>query len=159
MDTCEYNPSAQPIRLGVNSLHERSMRTDLATLVFDYAPKPGFDFLNDYFEHLQACWNTLINETQELMEIYDEEKSDFSRELAPIPASYPPALHDMIDRMRRVVAGVGWLGIGLPRENIIEPQLGYALRYLVTNLQRGQGCAHGLVGVFEVDKDQGGSRR
>jgi hypothetical protein len=58
----------------------------------------------------------------------------------------------MMERMKLVVEGVGWLGIGLPRENIIEPQLGYALRYLVTNLQQGQGCAHGLVGIFEVDR-------
>lgn len=49
-------------------------------------------------------------------------------------------------------AGVGWLITGLPRENIIEPQLGYALRFLVTRMQRGQGCAHGLVGIFEVKK-------
>jgi SAM-dependent methyltransferase len=153
MDTQEYNPSAQPIRLGVNSLHERNMRTDLGTLVIDYVPKPGFDFLNDYFERIQTCWNILVNETQDLMETYDEEKQDFSRELAPIPSTYPAALREMIDRMRRVVAGVGWLGIGLPRENIIEPQLGYALRYLVTNLQQGRGCGHGLVGVFEVSKD------
>jgi hypothetical protein len=58
----------------------------------------------------------------------------------------------MIKRMRKVVEGVGWLGIGLPRENIIEPQLGYALRHLAMNLQQGQGCAHGLGGIFEVDK-------
>jgi len=57
-----------------------------------------------------------------------------------------------MERMMRVVEGVGWLGIGLPRENIIEPQLGYALRHLVTGLQQGQGCAHGLVGIFEIDK-------
>jgi SAM-dependent methyltransferase len=157
MDTREYNPNSPPIRLAVNSLHERNMRTDLAAMVFDYVPKPGFDFLNDYFERLQACWNILVTETQDLMETYDEERKDFTKTLAPIPASYPPALREMIDRMRRVVAGVGWLGIGLPRENIIEPQLGYALRYLVTNLQQGLGCAHGLVGIFEVNKN--GNRR
>ena len=32
------------------------------------------------------------------------------------------------------------------------PQLGYALRHLEMKLQRGLGCAHGLVGIFEVDK-------
>ena len=58
----------------------------------------------------------------------------------------------MMERMKLVVEGVGWLGLGLPRENIIEPQLGYALRYLEMKLQRGLGCAHGLVGVFEIDK-------
>ena len=53
--------------------------------------------------------------------------------------------------MRLVVEGVGWLGLGPPRENIIEPQLGYALRYLEMKLQRGLGCSHGFMGVFEVD--------
>ena len=34
----------------------------------------------------------------------------------------------------------------------VKPQLGYALRYLEMKLQQGLGCAHGLVGIFEVDK-------
>ena len=152
MDTAEYNPHAQPIRDAVNSLHEVNLRTDFSTLVVDYVPKKGFDFINDYFEHLQVCWNKLVQWTSDLLTAYDEEKQTFAEDPAPIPASYPPALHDMMERMRRVVEGVGWLGMGLPRENIIEPQLGYALRYLVTNLQQGLGCAHGLVGIFEVDK-------
>ncbi len=152
MDTGDYNPHAQPIRLAVNSLHEPNVRTDLSTLIVDYVPKAGFDFLNDYFECLQACWNALVEFTQVAMESYDEQRREFSTPLQTTPASYPPALREMMDRMRLVIEGVGWLGIGLPRENIIEPQLGYALRYLVTNLQRGQGCAHGLVGVFAVDK-------
>jgi hypothetical protein len=58
----------------------------------------------------------------------------------------------MMERMRLVVEGVGWLGHGLPRENIIEPQLGYALRYLAIKLQRGLGCAHSLVAILEVNK-------
>ena len=152
MDTAEYNPHAQPIRQAVNSLHEPNLRTDLGTLLVDYVPKPGFDFINGFFEHLQACWNSVVNYTQRLLELYEEGQGKFSSEPPPILASYPPALRDMMERMKRVVEGVGWLGMGLPRENIIEPQLGYALRYLVTNLQRGQGCAHGLVWIFEVRK-------
>jgi hypothetical protein len=58
----------------------------------------------------------------------------------------------MLERMKRVVEGTGWYGMGLPRENIIEPQLGYALRHVATKLQQGQGCAHGLIGILEVDK-------
>ena len=58
----------------------------------------------------------------------------------------------MMERMKQVVEGVGWLETGLPRENIIEPQLGYSLRHLAMNLQQGLGCAHGLVGIFEIDK-------
>ena len=153
MDTTEYNPHAQPMRQAVNSLHEPNLRTDLSTLLIDYAPRPGFALLNQYFEHLQVCWNTLVQHAEYLLGAYDEEKLAFVRESPPVPASYPPALREMMDRMRRVIEGVGWLGIGLPRENIIEPQLGYALRYLVMNLQQGQGCAHGLVGIFEVRKN------
>jgi SAM-dependent methyltransferase len=152
MDTAEYNPAAQPIRQAVNTLHEPSTRTDLSSLLIDYAPKPGFEFLNDYFEHLQMSWNTLVLHTDELMEAYDIDARGFTSKPPPVPASYPPPLQEMMERMRLVVEGTGWLGYGLPRENIIEPQLGFALRQLEMRLQRGLGCAHGLVGVFEVDK-------
>jgi len=153
MDTAEYNPHAQPLRQAVNSLHEANRRTDLESLVFDYVPKAGFDFLNEYFELLQMCWNALVRYTQDLLEAYDEKNQVLRDGVREIPASYPPVLREMMERMRRVVEGVGWLGIGLPRENIIEPQLGYALRYLVTRMQQGLGCAHGLVGIFEVARN------
>lgn len=153
MDTADYNPHAQPIRLAVNSLHEANVRTDPSSLLVDYTPKAGFEFINDYFEHLQMCWNALVLYVDELMRNYDVQKRAFSSEQPPVPASYPPALRETMERMKLVVEGVGWLGLGLPRENIIEPQLGYALRYLEMKLQQGLGCAHGLVGIFEVNKD------
>lgn len=152
MDTAEYNAHAQPIRQAVNSLHEANLRTNLNSLLVNYVPKEGFEFLNDYFEHVQVCWNRLVYYVEALLQTYDEKARVFSSKLPDIPASYPTALRNMMERMKQVVEGIGWLGIGLPRENIIEPQLGYALRYLTTNLQQGQGCAHALVGIFEVDK-------
>ena len=152
MDTAEYNPHAQPIRGAVNSLHEPNMRTDPSSLLVDYMPKPGFEFLDDYFEHLQMCWNSLVLYVDELMQNYDVTARNFSSPPPPIPASCPPPLQEMMERMKLVVEGVGWLGYGLPRENIIEPQLGYALRHLEMKLQQGAGYAHSLVGVFEVDK-------
>ncbi len=153
MDTAEYNPYAQPIRLAVNSLHETNQRTDLSDLIIDYKPLPGFDLLNNYFEHLQICWNTLVRYSGCLLAEYDEQQGRFTGETPPIPASYPRILRAMMEGMRRVVDGVGWLSEGLPRENIIEPQLGYGLRTLVINLQQGQGCAHSLCGIFEVNKE------
>jgi hypothetical protein len=156
LDTAEYNPQAQPLRTAVNSLHESSVRTDLSLLLFDYVPRPGFEFVNDYFENLQMCWNTLVSYVDELMIKYDERSQQYASPPRPIPGSYPPPLREMMERMRRVVEGTGWLGHGLPRENIIEPQLGFALRHLVMNLQRGLGCAHGLVGIFEIDKSPAG---
>jgi len=152
MDTHEYSPHAQPLRAAVNSLHEPYVRTELDSLLVNYAPRRGFEFLNDYFEHLQMCWNALVRYVQRLLEEYDVDERALRTDQQPIPGSYPPPLRDMMDRMRLVVQGIGWLGYGLPRENIIEPQLGYGLRYLMANLQKGQGAAHGLVGIFEVDK-------
>jgi len=152
MDTGDYNHHAQPIRQAVNSLHEANLRTDPSSLLIDYVPKEGFEFINDYFEHLQMCWNTLVLYVDELMQNYDVQRQALTAEPPPIPASYPPALREMMERMRLVVEGVGWLSLGLPRENIIEPQLGYALRHLEMKLQQGLGCAHSLVGIFEVNK-------
>lgn len=82
MDTAEHNPHAQPIRQAVNSLHEVNERTDLTSLIINYVPRPGFDFLNDFFEHLQICWNTLIKYTVTLLDAYDEENHSFSRDRA-----------------------------------------------------------------------------
>ncbi|MCD4727394.1 MAG: class I SAM-dependent methyltransferase, partial [Pirellulales bacterium] len=89
MDTADYNPHAQPIRLAVNSLHEANVRTDPSSLLVDYTPKAGFEFINDYFEHLQMCWNALVLYVDELMRIYDVQKRAFSSEQPPVPASYP----------------------------------------------------------------------
>jgi SAM-dependent methyltransferase len=152
LDTREYNRHAQPLRAAVNSLHEVNLRTDLETLIIDYAPKGGFDFLNDYFEHVQMCWNTLVRYVETLLAEYDPHSRSFRDPLPDVPGSYPAILQELMHRMRDLVAGVGSLSYGLPRENIIEPQLGYALRNLVMTLQNGQGAAHGLVGVLEIDK-------
>ncbi|MBN1589140.1 MAG: class I SAM-dependent methyltransferase [Pirellulales bacterium] len=152
MDTAEYNPHAQPIREAVNSLHEANQRTDLNSVLIDYAPKPGFREINDYFERLQMCWNRLVRYVDELLHLYNQSERQYSEKPSAILDSYPPVLQDLMRRMRHVVDGIGWLKTGLPRENIIEPQLGYALRDLIMELQQGMGYAHGLVGIFKVDK-------
>ncbi len=159
MDTGDYNPQAQPIRLAVNSLHEMNTRTDFSNLIINYVPKKGFDFINENFEYLQMAWNTLVQYTGHLVEAYDEKQEEFVNSPADVPASYPPIMKSLMLRMRRIVEGVGWLTTGQPRENIIEMQLGYALRNLVMALQKGQGCAHGFVGIFEIDKTGRFSRK
>ena len=152
LDTGEYNPHAQPLRQGINSLHEPNLRTTLTHLLVNYMPKEGFEFINDYFEHLQMCWNTLVRYTERLLISYEQDRREFADGTPSIPASYPEPLRKSMTIMKEVVEGVGWLDTGLPRENIIEPQLGYALRRLIMDLQQGQGCGHGLVGIFEIDK-------
>lgn len=155
LDTAEYNPHAQPMRAAVNSLHEVNRRTPLASLVFDYAPKDGFDFVNNRFEQLAACWNFLVVYTERLLAAFEEQTRVFAGTLPEVPNTAPSCVRDMAVRMRQVVEGTGWYNMGRPRENIIEPQLGYALRHIVCELQQGQGCGHGLVGIFEIDR--GGS--
>lgn len=152
IDTGDYNPVPQGIRNAVNSLHEVNVRTDLSDLYFDYVPKPGFEFLNQYYERVQAGWNYIVYYVSELLCLYAPNERRFTASPPEPPAACPRPVLDMIDRMTQIVEGTGWYGMGMPRENIIEPQLGYALRHVVTNLQEGQGCGHGLVGIFEIDK-------
>jgi len=152
IDTGEYNPAPQGIRNAVNSLHEVNLRTELSDLLFDYVPKPGFEFINAHYEHVQACWNCVVKYAGRLLTLYDEESRQYTDALPEPPAACPKPVREMLERMKRVVEGAGWYGMGLPRENIIEPQLGYALRHVVTKLQQGQGCGHGLVGILEIDK-------
>lgn len=154
MDTGEYNSHAQPIREALNSLHEINVRTNLNTLLIDYVPKDGFEELNSYFEHFQMCWNAVVNFVDELLHAYDRNSCSFGSVLPNIPSSYPDPLPRLMERMRGVVEGVGWLEHGLPRENIIEPQLGYALRTLEMSLQRGGACAHGFGCILEIDKSR-----
>jgi len=152
MDTGDYNRHAQPIRRGINSLLESGERTSLRSLELDYVPRAGFDSLNEYFERVAACWNVLVHYVEELLAAYDPQGKSFRASLPPVSGGYPAALRRKMAHMRLVVQRVGWLNTCLPRENIIEPQLAYVLRSMVTELQEGQGCAHGLVGVFEVNK-------
>lgn len=152
MDTGEYNPQAQAIRNSVNSLHEVNTRTDLASLLVDYVPRQEFEFLNKYYEQLQMSWNFLVKYVSEILRLYEEGLREFSTALPEPPAACPEPVREMVERMTEVVRGTGWYGMGLPRENIIEPQLGYALRHIVTHLEEGQSCGHGLVGLLEIDK-------
>jgi len=151
IDTGDYNKYLKPYRRAVNKLHENNLRTYLEPLLLDYRPKPGFEFVNMFFDQLQASWNALIRYTMEICERYDDDKG---RVVDPpdVPAYYPEPLKRAMLDMLRVVEGSGWLRIGDARANVIEPQLGYALRGLEMSLQQGMGNGHGLVGIFEVSK-------
>jgi hypothetical protein len=152
MDTADYNPHAQSIRRAVNALHEINTRANLDDLFIKYVPREGFDEVNRYFERLQTCWNELVLYTGRLLRVYDAGENEYRDDVPRPREDRPPVLLHMMDRMKQVVAGVGWLQDGLPRENIIEPQLGYALRHLMMDLQDGIGTGHFMVAFLEVDK-------
>ena len=41
---------------------------------------------------------------------------------------------------------------GGARGRLVEPQLGYCLREIEMGRQKGLGCGHGLVAIFEIIK-------
>jgi SAM-dependent methyltransferase len=150
IDTCDYNRHCQPLRAAVNSLFETNIRTNLETLIADYHPLPGFEKVNDFFELYQMSWNSLVRYTIDLLYHYDS-----NTDKNPLPKkhdSYPEVVDEMMKYIHNIVESCHWIKVGDTRANIIEPQLGYSLRELEIRLQRGMGCGHGLVGIYEIRK-------
>ena len=145
-DTAEYNDWVRPMRSAVNQLHQDNLRTDLEQLKTTVLPVPGHDELNGYFATLAMCWNRLVEYCQRRLEQHvNIVKMKNWR-------SFPAPLQTSIMTLDRVIDTVSWMQMGDPRANIIEPQLGYTLRSLEQELQEGKGCAHGLIGVFDIIK-------
>lgn len=150
MDTGDYNRYCQPLRRAVNSLFEVNMRTNLDTLIADYNDRDGFDGVNAFYEKYMMCWNALIRYTVDVLYLLD---SDGMIDSPPeIPGSYPEVVSMMMHNMHNIIGSCYWIKVGDTRANIIEPQLGYALRELEMKLQGGVGYGHSLVGIFEIRK-------
>lgn len=147
VDTAEYNHWVRPVRRAVNYLHESNVRTDLDTLKVEAVPVPGYEELNGRFSALQICWNNLVEYTKRRLE----------RRQHPVRTknwrSFPPALQVAVMTMDRVIDTASWIRMGDARANIIEPQLGYALRSLELEWQQGAGCGHALLGIFDIRKE------
>ena len=149
MNTGEFNPYAQPIRGAVNSLHEFNKRTDWRTLLFDYTPHSDFPRLNEFFERFQMAWNSVVYEAIEALEHWD----DIKWLKKPCNKNYPPQVRKAVNTIRNVFRHVQWFRMGDPHANIIEQQLGYILRNLEMDLQEGIGAGHGLLAIYEIEKD------
>lgn len=148
VDTQEYNTQVPPMRRMVNRLHEDYMRTDLYDLVLDEPPFPTHPDpeVAHFLETMVQSWNTVTRFTEQrlrnkaaLVELDEWE-------------TFPAPLQFAIMTMDRVVNNVSWMWNGDPRANIIEPQLGYALRRLEFDLQRGVGCGHGFLVILQIQK-------
>jgi len=143
MDTAQYNPYCQPLRRLVNSLFEPNRCTNLDEVLVLYVPRSGFTEVNAYHQRLADCWNYLVTYTKALLE-----GSNLPETLTEMPLP----LRKSLSAMKGVVRLAARLKTGNPRASIVEPQLGYYLRELEIGLQRGLGCGHGLVAIFEVVK-------
>lgn len=140
IDTALYNPHCQPWRRRVNALFEINATTDLDQLVVPYVPGDGFNEVNAYYQKLADWWNYLVGCTQALLE---------NKPLPTAPGKRPAVVVSALKLMKSAVRAAG-TSHNNPRANLVEPQLGYCLRELETGLQRGLGCGHGLVGLFEI---------
>jgi len=143
MDTAQYNPHSQPLRRLVNSLFEPSVATNLDELLVYYVPKEGFKDQNSYYQHLTTWWNYLINHTKAGLEQSIPQA---------VPAGMPSAARRSLNAMKKLLSTAAKLKIGNPRNSLIEPQLAYCLRELEMGIQRGLGCGHGFVAIFEIVK-------
>jgi len=124
------------------------MRTDLDGLMLDRNTFPHYPARDMALVHdeLIASWNTLVEFCQHRLEqktslVDIKEWSDFS---APLQFA--------LMAIDRVINDTEWIWSGDPRANVIEPQLGYALRSLESNLQQGLGCGHGLLVILKIVK-------
>lgn len=142
-DTAQYNPHCQPLRRAVNSLFEPNQCTNLDELLVFYVPRDGFAEINAYHQKLADCWNYLITYTRVLLE--------GSKPPQALP-KMPPSLRRALSAMRNVVRAATKVKVGNARASLVEPQLGYCLRELEMGLQKGLGCGHGLVAIFEIAK-------
>ena len=146
MNTGEYNPHVSPLRQVVSSLHEFNQRTDLNKLLFDYIPQVGHPRLNRFFDEFQMAWNAVVMAAIEALSHWQ----DAEKLQEDPPEEYPEIVQQSIRTIRDVVRNVRWFRMGDPLANIVEPQLGYILRNLETDLQQGLGAAHAVVGIYEL---------
>ena len=143
IDTAQYNPHCQPLRQLVNSLFEPNVSTDLDELLVNYVPMEGFAEVNAYYQMFTDWWNYLIIYTKALLEQNTPPEA---------PIGKPMVGSRTLSTMKRVVGVAAKTSIGTPRASLVEPQLGYCLRELEMGIQKGLGCGHGLVAIFEVTK-------
>lgn len=151
LETGDYNANCPRLRYNINSLFEGYTRTDLENLMVDYVPRPGYDFLNSFFESFFLAANALVQHTIELLSTYDADKQILAS-TPPVRSFYPEPLKEAMYSMQRVIEGVGWLPWGDVRANVIESHLGYSLRKLEMELQPSIGVGHSLCGIFEICK-------
>lgn len=145
-DTQEYNSLLKPIRRSVNSLHEDYLRTDLEELLIDSKIVPDHPPIAPQMRQLIDSWNVVVE--------YCQQRLWQRRSLIELKGwdDFTKPLQFALMTVDRAIADVSWMWYGDPRANIIEPQLGYALRTLEYEMQQGWGCGHGLVAILKIKK-------
>ncbi len=147
MDTAEYNGHAAPLRSAVNRLHEPGCRTDLDTLRFELHLPEGFQEPSDVLRRVHSGWNAVVRFTADVLP-----RADTGEPLPEIPGNAPDSVRAAMAALRAAIEARDAIEADDPRADWIEPQLGLALRNIELAEQRGVGCGHGLVAVYEVGR-------
>lgn len=122
------------------------MRTDLTDLIIDRALIPENYEASRFLKELVNSWNILVNYSQKRLQ------EDTSLTDLKDWTDYSSTLQFALMTIDRVITNTSWMWHGEPRANIIESQLGYALRSLESKMQTGIGCGHGLIVVLQIKK-------
>jgi SAM-dependent methyltransferase len=152
METGDYSAHPLPLRSHVNRLHDPESRTDLRMLQFELDSLPeGFAGARDILTGLHASWNGIVR-------FVEESLAALQRRGSPPPGTditdtaIPDPGRKAIERLGRTFEVASRLEFDDVRAQLIEPQLGFALRDLEIAHQRGRGHGHGLVGAWVVHK-------
>lgn len=144
-DTREFGTWLPPLRSLVNRLYEQNVRTRLELLHVAPEHVAGAEELNEFFDGLAHCWNTVVEFTIDRLH---------GRRMNVLSVdgwrTFPPALQMALVTIDRIIDSVAWMDVGDVRANVIEPQLAHVLRRMQHQLQEGRGCGHGLLAVLRV---------
>ncbi|MBD3267339.1 methyltransferase domain-containing protein [bacterium] len=146
MDTGDYNKHlTKPVRQIVNSLFERSQRTDLRELLLDYHPHTSNEAENAFFRQAFDAWNYVITQCASLL-YGDAGSIEYS--------GGPPAACavETVNTFKTMLDHLECYHTDDIRADVLEMQLGFLLRDLEASLQQGHGNGHGLIGIFEIKK-------
>jgi hypothetical protein len=148
IETGDYNPHLKAqLRQTVNSLFERNQRTNLEDLLITYHPKPDFPAANQFFARYHQCWNALVRCAMDGLS-----KQPVASDAEPENTADAQLLNTLKTHLMQVIHESRTWTHDDPRANVIEPELGYALRQLEMTMQQGMGNGHGLIAIMRVNK-------
>ncbi|MGC9327477.1 MAG: hypothetical protein ACP5I1_07570, partial [Candidatus Hinthialibacter sp.] len=149
MDTGDYNPHAPHLRQIINSLFERGRRTPLKDLLISFHPHDSYAKENEFFQHAFHVWNYVVSQCAGMM--YGEiDAPDLKTK------NLPDFAMQSVIRFQAMLEHPACFYSDDIRADVLEMQLGFLLRDLESDLQQGRGNGHGLIGVFEVQKNKKG---
>ncbi len=97
------------------------------------------------------CWNKLVRHTIRLIE--DSDRNGDSPETEDeLDGEYPKALLAGMRKMEKLIRSVAGISNCDVRAEIIERQLGYSLRQIEMEMQKGLATGHGLMAILEIHK-------